>query len=57
MENITKFKTKLASSGNSKYILVPIKVIKYEGINDDDIILVTLQKVGARNDGTENILR
>jgi bifunctional DNA-binding transcriptional regulator/antitoxin component of YhaV-PrlF toxin-antitoxin module len=45
MENISQFKAKMTPIGSSRYILVPNKVREFEGINDDDIVIVTIQKV------------
>jgi len=45
MENMTQFKTRLLTIGGSKYILVPKNIREYEGINDDTLLMVTLEKL------------
>jgi hypothetical protein len=49
MENVTKWKTNLAVRKNnddtkSYYILLPAKIRKYEGIDENSTIFVTIQK-------------
>jgi bifunctional DNA-binding transcriptional regulator/antitoxin component of YhaV-PrlF toxin-antitoxin module len=45
MENISEFKAKMTSIGSSRYILVPNRVREYEGIDDDDLLIITVRKV------------
>lgn len=52
MENVTTWKTRITKQGLSSYILIPKKMLDFEGIDDNDVIQVTVKKVMLNeNDG------
>ena len=54
MENLTRYKAKLTQIGNSKYVIVPNNYVKFEGLEDDEVVEVTIRKIIA-DDETDTI--